>query len=295
MHSEADRDERMRVVLVFDGNFWAPAYATMRSIALSTKRRNELVFHLCCRGLSAEQRQDLLEIEREFGASLVWHDLDSDQNFQAALSGLKDSKRLGTVIYARMMLDRFLPADAKRAIYIDCDTMVREPIEHLLSSDLDGYAVGAVRDPWFPFISMGRDMADNQDLFDPADRYFNSGLLLINLDRWRDVNVWGRLSRLIADGTMARIYYDQDALNIIFRDNWTALDPRWNVIDPRPAHEAMDPFMLHYTGHSKPWNLWANVAFFRLYRHVMTNAVYYRFLRQRLRRRAIGWLRPGRK
>lgn len=275
----------IHTVLAFDGNFWAPAYATMRSVALFSRARKNLVFHLCHKGVAAEYRTILSGIEKEFGASIVWHDLDRDTAFQAALSGLKDSKRLGIVIYARMLIERFVPGDAARAIYLDCDVMMREPIERLWASDLDGRAIGAVRDPWYPFLSMGRDIKDNTDLFDPADRYFNSGLLLIDLEKWREARVWDRLAALIADGTMARIYYDQDALNIIFKGNWTELDHRWNVIDPRPAHEAIDPFMLHYTGPSKPWNLRANVAFFRLYRHVMTNDIYYRFLRERIARR----------
>jgi lipopolysaccharide biosynthesis glycosyltransferase len=47
----------------------------------------------------------------------------------------------------------------------------------------------------------------------------------------------------------------------------------------------MDVRILHYTGKRRPWNLWSGTAFARLYRHVMTNDVYYAFMRQRWQRR----------
>jgi lipopolysaccharide biosynthesis glycosyltransferase len=50
-------------------------------------------------------------------------------------------------------------------------------------------------------------------------------------------------------------------------------------------HERFDIAVLHYTGHAKPWKLFARVAFFRLYRHVMTNDLYYRYMRHRVRGR----------
>lgn len=272
-------------MLAFDGGFWAPAYATMRSTCLFSLRRQDLVFHLCCRGVSDQHRVALSRIGAEFGATLIWHDLDRDATFNIAVADLKHSKRLGKVIYARLMLEQFLPNSAERAIYLDCDMMVREPIERLYEAPLQGHAIGAVRDPWFPFISMGRDIKDNADLFDPAQRYFNSGMLLIDLDKWRQAGVWDRLRSMIADGTLARIYYDQDVLNIVFKNAWHELDYRWNLIDPRPAHQAIDPFIVHFTGKRKPWNLVSGVAFARLYRHIMTNDVYYAYWRERLAKR----------
>jgi len=89
---------------------------------------------------------------------------------------------------------------------------------------------------------------------------------------------------------MDRLYYDQDVLNLIFHDDWKRLDQMWNVINPRGPHEAFDPKLLHYTGPRKPWNLISGVAFARVYRHVMTNDLYYRFFRFRLKRRLKRWL-----
>jgi lipopolysaccharide biosynthesis glycosyltransferase len=274
----------IHIALTFDDNYWAPAFAVMRSICLFTHRRSDLVFHLFQRGVSPAHQTDLDAITTEFGARLVRHDLDTATAFADIAERVKTSRRLSNVVYARLLIDRLLPPEVERIIYLDCDTMVRDRIEDLYSIDMQGYPVAAVRDVMGAFIVGGRDIRQNRDLFDTADPYFNSGMLLIDVPKYRAIDVGARLEAAIADGVMARIYYDQDLLNLIFKTNWLILPPRWNTIDAHYAHEASDPAILHYTGRWKPWHLLSNAAFRRTYRHVMTNELFYRFMRHRWRR-----------
>jgi lipopolysaccharide biosynthesis glycosyltransferase len=93
---------------------------------------------------------------------------------------------------------------------------------------------------------------------------------------------------MLESGLLARIYYDQDFLNLTFEDDWVELPVWWNLLDPRPWHESLNPYLCHYTGRLKPWLVRPKVAYARAYRYVMTNDVYYRFLAERWPR----WLRP---
>jgi lipopolysaccharide biosynthesis glycosyltransferase len=106
------------------------------------------------------------------------------------------------------------------------------------------------------------------------------------MEKWRAAKVADTIVDFTKKGIMDRIYYDQDFLNILFRDDFYPLDAKWNVIGPDFAHEGLEVYNLHYVGRSKPWNLVSKVAFFRMYRHVMTNRIFYKFFRHRLRRRA---------
>lgn len=282
----------IHVVLCFDDNFWAPAYALMRSICLSTRRRSDLVFHLLHMPLSAEHVADLRQIEEEYGASLRFYPLDQSELFEFFAAELPASTQWPKVVYARLLVADLLPSDVERAIYLDCDMMVRAPIEELFAMDLMGQPLGAVRDSLAPFIAARRDMRQNRDIFDPADPYFNSGMLVIDLAQWREINVKAEVAAIAGTGLMNRLYYDQDMLNLVFRNRWTMLPWRWNTIDTHPAHEALDPAILHYTLAGKPWLLLSGIlrrsAYARWYRHVMTNALFYRFLRHRWKRY---WLR----
>jgi len=278
----------IHIALAFDDNFWAPAYAVMRSICLSSKRRGDMVFHLLHMPLSAQHALDLKAIETEFGARLCWYNLAENVMFGDFVADLPASAQWPTVVYGRLLLGNLLPLDVERVIYLDCDMMVRDPIEKLFDTDMDGRPLAAVRDAQAPFIVGRRDMAEKRDLFDTADPYFNSGMLLIDLKAWRDVDIPARIKAFAARGIMGRLYFDQDMLNLIFHDNWLALPWRWNTIDAHAAHEGMDPAILHYTRASKPWGVLSGIlhssAYARGYRHVMTNRIFYQFARHRWKR-----------
>ena len=280
----------IHIAYCFDNNFWAPAYATMRSICLATHRRTDLVFHLCHTGLTTDHSADLDRIPEEFGATLDYQDVRDNETFQRI--GLKGRyhPRLTYIIYARLLIEHILPPEVERATYLDCDMYVRAPIEQVAEMDLEGFPIAAVRDPHSFHIIGGQDLRQNQDLFHLADPYFNSGFMVIDMEKWKQADVSGRLETMIEDGTMDRLYYDQDVLNLIFKHNWLKLPQLWNTLTPRHPHEAFDPPNLHFTGPRKPWHLVSGVAFARTYRHVMTNDIFYRFFWFRTRRRLKRWI-----
>ncbi|MFD2648162.1 glycosyltransferase family 8 protein [Devosia albogilva] len=287
----------IHIALTFDDNFWAPAYATMRSVCLFTKRKQDLVFHLCHRTLSPGHHTDLAAIADEFPVHLRWYDLDQSEMFRDVARRMPENRRLSNIVYARLMLDQLLGSEVERVLYLDCDMLVRDDIAALFDIDLRGKAIAAVRDTMGAFIAGGRDLKNNRDIFDAADYYFNAGMVLIDIAKWREADVIGRMEEAHRTGVMQRIYYDQDLLNLVFKDNWLKLDWRWNTIDARHAHEGLDPAILHYTGERKPWGIFSTmlqtVAFARLYRHVMTNELFYRFARHRWRRWWMKRLRLG--
>lgn len=289
MHPNAGRDS-IHVALTFDDSFWAPAYATMRSICLASHRRSDLVFHICHRPLSAEHHDDLKAIEAEFGAKLCFYDLTRTPQFLELSGRVPHHKRLTDIVYARFVMDRFLPEEITRLIYLDCDMMMLAPIEQLWETDLGGKPLAAVQDPWSKFIGSGRDMRERGGLLDPADPYFNAGLLVIDMAGWRAEKIAEKLEAHIADGTVETLSYSQNVLNLIMGGKWHRLDTLWNVIDPLPAHVSLNPYNLHYTGTGRPWRLFSRVGHARMYRHVMTNALFYRYWRYRLKKQFVRYL-----
>lgn len=272
----------LHVALTFDDYFWAPAYATMRSVCLSTLRRKEVVFHLLHWQLAAEHRAVLDGIADEFGARLVHYALEADPDIRALIGGLPGTRSFPPMVYARLLLDQLLPAEVERVLYLDCDLYVRAPVERLLEMALDGKSLAAASEPGRQHLIAGDDMRTRQGPFDPAEPYFNSGVLLIDRAAWRRADLPGFLAGLHASGELARLYHDQDVLNLRFRGDWLALDPRWNLTKPHPALRAFDPFIVHYTTGQKPWNALAYVAFGSSYKHVMTREVLRRYRRYRM-------------
>jgi lipopolysaccharide biosynthesis glycosyltransferase len=274
----------IHVALTFDDNFWAPAYAVMRSACLAARQASDLTFHLIHVELGAEHSRQFDAITEEFSAKLVHIDLTQHPAYRAFIAELPIGKPFTPVIYARLLLDDLLPTEVERVIYIDCDTYVRASLDELATLDLAGKPIAAVLDPGRHKQMLGRDFRQNRDLFSFNFAYFNAGMMVIDRRAYGAADLPGETRRMHKDGLLARIQYDQAVLNLVFKDKWLPLDFRWNLICPWPAHEMLEPQLLHYTGHRKPWNLVSGVAFANAYRHTMTNAVFYRFWRERLKR-----------
>lgn len=280
----------IHVALTFNDRYWALAYTVMRSICLSTTRRKQVVFHLCHTALQPRHAAVLDAIPTEFGARLAHYDPTANAAFAALVASLPATDRFPSIVYARLLLDRLLPPGTERVIYLDCDVMVCQPIESLYDIDMGGHPLAAVFDPFHLGIKKGRDIRTKTTPFDTGDRYFNSGVLLIDLPRYAAADIPARIRQYADQGLLKELFFDQDLLNRIFHDDWQPLDWRFNVLNPLPAHESMHPAIVHYTGFRQPWKLGMGpgTAFGRTYRHVMTNAVYYRFLAER----SPAWLRP---
>jgi lipopolysaccharide biosynthesis glycosyltransferase len=64
----------------------------------------------------------------------------------------------------------------------------------------------------------------------PSNRYFQSGVLVINLKRWRERNVSERVFHYLAQHKDRVQFLDQGALNAVLFDDWFRLDQRWNQV-----------------------------------------------------------------
>lgn len=275
--------QSLHVALTFDDYFWAPAYATMRSVCLATRRRRDLVFHLFHWRLADAHYGELDAIATEFGATLIHYALDADPRIADLLPTLPGGRGFPPVIYARLLLADLLPPEIERFLYLDCDLYVRAPVEKLIEMDLAGNAFAAAPEPGRHHLVNGDDMKTRLGPFDSADPYFNSGVMMIDRRKWAAAALPDFLDHLQETGDLKTLFYDQDLLNLKFAGNWLPLDPRWNLTKPHPALRALDPFIVHYTTAMKPWNAIAYVAFGSSYRHVMTRGVLSRYAAYRRR------------
>lgn len=133
--------------------------------------------------------------------------------------------RKNTHSYFKMFIDRLLPDLNERIIYIDCDTVVEGDITGLESIDLKGRAIGMVQDSLVSSVKTSVGMDD-------TERYYNSGVILIDLKRWKEINCSDRIYKHIRD---IRTYgtVDQDVLNVELHDEISTLPVRYNL---QPVH-----------------------------------------------------------
>ena len=104
---------------------------------------------------------------------------------------------------------------------------------------------------------------------DGTRNYFNSGVMVLNLKRWREENISDRLLECLNSNQEHVWCWDQYALNVVFAGQWGKLPARWNQgthvheypcenSAPIAADEFVEmrdqPAIVHYTTEYKPWN-----------------------------------------
>jgi FkbM family methyltransferase len=164
----------------------------------------------------------------------------------------------------RLLLPQLLPT-VSRVLYLDADILVADAIRPLWETDLGGRSLGAVTNPLFQ--SMVPRVRDSLGLADARD-YFNSGVLLLDLQRLRDSGLAEALLTYARKPPVPIPWPDQDSLNAVLWQHRLPLHPRWNATSglfelPRrymPWSEAevdeavRHPAIVHFVGAYKPWH-----------------------------------------
>jgi lipopolysaccharide biosynthesis glycosyltransferase len=153
-------------------------------------------------------------------------------------------------------------ADAGRCVYLDGDVVVRRSPSDLAETDLCGKTVGAIRSRVAPFLGSPGGVRRWFELQLPsAAPYFNSGVLVIDLERWRATEITDRLTTFLRTYGHDTWIADQEAMNAVLAGDWLELDRTWNYIThvsesflQNPELEPRDPHIVHFAGREKPWS-----------------------------------------
>ena len=162
--------------------------------------------------------------------------------------------------YYRYVIPSML-ARLSKLIYLDCDLVVTGDIEDLWNEDVGENYIGAVPD------IIGRENIIRLEL--KGKKYFNAGVLLMNLARMRADNIQEKLIQCTLDKEDILLWQDQDVINMVMEDKIKVLDLAWNFqffyngskMDflPKDFEKARKNLkIIHYIGGAKPWNYYSN-------------------------------------
>ena len=202
----------------------------------------------------------------------------------AEIADLPTAFHFTSAIYWRLFIDEIVPYD--KALYIDSDVVVNGSLSELWNTKIDGFYLAAVEEPIF--------RGHNELGLSINSKYFNSGVMLLNLDMWRKNSLRKKVLEFIRKKPHTIKYGDQCALNAVVDGNWVSVSPKYNMQTAilamensvRKLHynfneidEAVNcPVIVHYTGSSKPWHLRNNHPFKKLYWEHLNQTAYKRLL-----------------
>lgn len=221
-------------------------------------------------GISADSRRRLERVisSASPGTRVDWHAADRDR-----FAGLKVSKWGSTANYLRLLIPELIGQEADRVIYLDSDLLVRADVSRLAElAESSSAPIQAVGDYHHRRCRTVFGEAGCLEAGIDADApYFNSGVMTINVEVWREEDVPEQAVEFVRLHRDVMKHSDQDALNAVLAYRWESLDAGWNVMVPslgryldqeyddsaqrrRIGTELLDQgSILHFTGARKPW------------------------------------------
>lgn len=170
--------------------------------------------------ITEKNKSNLKQIIKKYNnANLFWIDFDSYIT-QLKLNMLWE---ISISSYARLFISSMLDDDIDRVLYLDCDMIINDSLIELWQYNLNGKVIGAVQDPVC-------DSTKKAVGLNFSDKYFNSGMLLIDVTLWRKLNIEDKITEFLEEHNGQVIHHDQGVLNGVLRGNVEFVPLKYNVM-----------------------------------------------------------------
>ena len=249
----SDQAGPVNVVVALDRNVRWGCAVTLRSAIENSRAGTVFRVFVLFEGLTAADRR---ELESSWG--VPGHEVSvSFIGIEASSwKTLVRSKHLSRMSFARLMIDELLPADVERCVYLDSDLLFELDITGLFGMDLEGKVIGAVPDgdETWDRVQLSRLGVD-------GGRYFNAGVFVADLKKWRDQKIGRRAleyclnrePRLVGWMKSEAFFHDQDGMNrILAADGAHFLPKCWNTWASNIVRYD-SPAVIHLIMGPKPW------------------------------------------
>jgi len=275
------------LVSTINTNYRVPFEILASSLIRAKHESTVIEWHVCTdEGCDWDTwRMEMDRRHRSQNVSFRVHDLQGTISRSLPLRG-----RARPIMYARLFAPELLASHAARMLYLDADMIVLHPIEELWAVDPASSPCACCQDLAIPTVSSPMAIRDYPELnLNPHNAYFNAGVLLIDVRRWKEKAVTERALAYLNTYSEAVNLFDQEALNAALGGDWHRVSYRWNLIasvagrsflDTTPLDSAdyqaslRQPHILHYAGTLKPWlNPFLKGRWFDLYRAAAMQAL----------------------
>lgn len=163
-----------------------------------------------------------------------------------------------TIYFRLFIADKF--PEYKKGIYLDSDIVVPGDISELYQVELGDNIIGACADRSFLLVPELVEYVEDA-VGIQIDQYVNSGVLLMNLEKMREMKFSEHFLRLLQTFHFDCIAPDQDYINAMCNGRIVYLDGAWDVMPPMGEKKADVPCdgkrplpkLIHYNLFQKPW------------------------------------------
>lgn len=267
----------MNVVYTIDDKFIP--YVAVSMTSLRKNQRGPVRFFVLALAVSEENAKKLKNYLESFPETTVcFVNLDKIEKY---FDFSYDTAGFHPIVLSRLLLDRLLPQDVDRVLYLDADTLVRGNLSELWETDLGGCAIGACIEPTY-------SPERKAELGLRGLPYCNAGVLLIDLDMWREKKTGEEIISYYRSRNGRLFANDQDAINASQRGKIRILPVTYNYQNtydyyryrllekncdyPVPSKQEIEearrnPCIVHFLGEERPWRKGNTNRFRHEYEH----------------------------
>lgn len=261
--------QKANIFVCFNKSFLIPTVVMLESLMENCSNNRRLLINLVVEKntISDTDLNKLNMLFKKFSVSFVIKEIDP-----GIINCFFTSRHVSKDAYFRLLLPKIFPR-VKKGLYLDGDLIILHDVLELFDIKLNGKVLGAVKK---------YDYSGNKELgLTERHNYFNSGVLLIDFDKWRKKNLTSKLLKFLSKKKLD--FYDQDALNFFLNKDFKQLPLNWNVLSYiySSYNKSFPVFckdkkfkLIHFNGVKKPWVVGGWNPYSRKFFHYLAKTPY---------------------
>lgn len=253
----------LHILCATDDNYVPYCGVMLTSVFENNKDVSIHVYVIIDKPLSLSNRRRFQELAEKYHQQIEYLLINKEQ---LSIFPTKGMDYWSIAMYYRIFAEELIPQEINRVLYLDCDIIVRGSLASLWNVDMTGKAIGVVPD----IFSFYDDYYERLQYSKEAG-YFNSGVLLMNLEYWREHKLCQQCMDYLNNNYARLFANDQDVLNAVLWDKKMRLPVTYNYQvqfladyfyhneEPKLQAEIWNtkdnPIVIHYAVPTKPWNV----------------------------------------
>ncbi|MEI0700187.1 glycosyltransferase family 8 protein [Brachyspira intermedia] len=242
----------MNIFLTIDNNYAKYLAVTMASILYNLEKNKTINFFILDGGISEYNKIKINNLKKIKDFNIEYITVDKSK-FEKIVSS--SQAHISSETNYRFIISS-LKQNLDKCLFLDADLIIDRDITELYNTDIDDYYMAAVPDqaPLDTFSWTHKlNLPENY-------RYVNTGVILVNLKKWREDNIEAKLFENVFNYSDVLMFPDQDTLNITLNSKVKYLShiynamPVQNYVLKEEQKEAFNnPVIIHWAGFMKPW------------------------------------------
>ena len=196
-------------------------------------------------GLSNESKKKIKKLKNH-RFHIMFYNVSGQLNQTFNRFKLRDYYTI-TTYYRLLIPDTFFFID--KALYLDSDIIVLNDLSILYNMEIGDNLVGAVPDQSVQMLEEFYTYVEDALCIDRS-KYFNAGILVMNLKKMRSTHMLKRVVEL-SKTVVFKVAQDQDLLNVVCKDSVYYLANEWNVMPLGDYKHEIS--LIHFNLIYKPW------------------------------------------